>query len=269
MSIVGIKNLLFPSSKTSQPEIDLDQHPGESTARWVDPRTVSDAIIGLSDGLTVPFALTAGLSAFNDTRVVILGGCAELIAGSISMGLGGWLAGRGEEEFYSTTLSSTRSLVEDEERGSGVQELVYTVFEPYHVPRENVTSLVSALVRDRDDTVEFLMRFKHELPSREGSKRTPLRSALTIAAGYFLGGIVPLMPYFLVGKKSVLVGLYWSIGVMAVCLFVFGVGRDIAVGERGGGWKRRVRGGIEMVAVGGLAAGASWGIVRALQMAKA
>jgi VIT1/CCC1 family predicted Fe2+/Mn2+ transporter len=225
---------------------------------------VSDAIIGLSDGLTVPFALTAGLSAFNDTRVVIFGGCAELIAGSLSMGLGGWLAGRGEEEFYSTTLSSTRSLVEDEDRSSGVRELVYTVFEPYSVPRESVAPLVSALVRDRDDTVEFLMRFKHELPSREGSKRTPLRSALTIAAGYFLGGFIPLLPYFLVGKREVMVGLYWSVGVMAVCLFVFGVGRDIAVGERGGGWGGRVKGGFEMMAIGGVAAAASWGIVRAL-----
>lgn len=74
--------------------------PSSSSSRnskhWFDARTISDAIIGLSDGLTVPFALTAGLSAFNDTRVVIFGGCAELIAGSISMGLGGWLAGRGE-----------------------------------------------------------------------------------------------------------------------------------------------------------------------------
>lgn len=73
------------------------------------PRTVSDAIIGLSDGLTVPFALTAGLSAFNDTRVVLYGGMAELIAGSISMGLGGWLAGRGEAYFPSLSPLFTHS----------------------------------------------------------------------------------------------------------------------------------------------------------------
>lgn len=73
-----------------------DQEGGQLSRPLFDPRVLSDLTIGLSDGLTVPFALTAGLSAFNDTKVVLYGGIAELIAGSISMGLGGWLAGRGE-----------------------------------------------------------------------------------------------------------------------------------------------------------------------------
>jgi len=79
----------------------------DSTAGVIDPRVLSDLTIGLSDGLTVPFALTAGLSAFNDTKIVLYGGIAELIAGSISMGLGGWLAGRGEA--YDISLSPPSS----------------------------------------------------------------------------------------------------------------------------------------------------------------
>jgi hypothetical protein len=90
------RNSTESSASSTLTTASSSTHPNRTAWLQFDPRTVSDAIIGLSDGLTVPFALTAGLSAFNDTRVVIYGGCAELIAGSISMGLGGWLAGRGE-----------------------------------------------------------------------------------------------------------------------------------------------------------------------------
>ncbi|KAI5799877.1 VIT family-domain-containing protein [Geopyxis carbonaria] len=235
---------------------------GPSPKPWLDPRTVSDAIIGLSDGLTVPFALTAGLSAFNDTRVVLYGGVAELIAGSISMGLGGWLAGRGEAAFYASTLAHTKALVEHQPEG--IPALIHGVFAPYQLPPSAVAPLAAALLCDPIATVDFLMSFHHSLPA-PSSKRTPLSSALTIAAGYFLGGFVPLLPYFWVAQTEVLTGLWWSVGTMAICLFLFGVGRTVAVGEGGkGGRAEMVRGGVEMMSIGGVAAGASWGIVRAL-----
>jgi len=165
--------------------------------------------------------------------------------------------------------------------GSPVEGLVYDVFRPFGIGEEAVAPLVVELLRDETATVDFLMSFHHSLPPGNSS-RTPLSSALTIAAGYFLGGFVPLRyvspplacrkweradggsPYFFVGREEVMKGLWWSVGVMAVCLFVFGVGRSVAVGEGGKGWKGRVRGGVEMVVVGGVAAGASWGIVKAL-----
>ncbi|KAF8533756.1 VIT family-domain-containing protein [Trichophaea hybrida] len=246
-----------PLSIASTSTTSSSSHPSRP---FLSARTISDAIIGLSDGLTVPFALTAGLSAFSSTRIVIFGGCAELIAGSISMGLGGWLAGRGEAEFYNNTLQSTQKLVSS----SPVDDIVLSVFAPYMLPTEAVTPMVTELVKNPHATVEFLMRFHHSLPAEEEGGRTPLSSACTIAAGYFVGGFVPLCPYFFVGSDEVMKGLYWSVAVMAVCLFVFGVGRSIAVGEGGKGWKGRVRGGMEMMAVGGVAAGASWGIVKAL-----
>jgi VIT1/CCC1 family predicted Fe2+/Mn2+ transporter len=124
--------------------------------------------------------------------------------------------------------------------------------------------LVDSLLKDPEATVNFLMAFHHSLPPQESTKRTPLSSALTIAAGYFVGGAVPLLPYFFVDRTEVMTGLLWSVGVMVACLFLFGVARVVAVGEGGKGWMGRVRGGFEMVVVGGVAAGASWGIVKAL-----
>ncbi|KAI5786870.1 VIT family-domain-containing protein [Pyronema domesticum] len=288
MSLVSLKKVIFPVDHTSTPRKNRYDgapllpkttpcaHPccprrpsssGSSSSSvtaaappankpWLSARTISDAIIGLSDGLTVPFALTAGLSAFSDTRVVIYGGCAELIAGSISMGLGGWLAGRGEAEFYTTTLVRTETLVYNYENHPEVLEMINGVLGEYHISADE-------LLKDKRKTVKFLMKFHHGLDN-DADNRTPLTSALTIAVGYFVGGAIPLSPYFFVERTAVMVGLWWSVGVMAVCLFLFGVGRTMAVGENNAGWRARVQGGVEMMAVGGVAAGASWGIVKGL-----
>ena len=142
--------------------------------------------------------------------------------------------------------------------------LVHGVFAAYRLPRAAVAPLAAALGADAAAAVDFLMSFHHALPAAGASRRTPLSSALTIAGGYFVGGFVPLSPYWFVARGDVLRGLYWSMAVMAVCLFVFGVARHVAVGDGGRGWAGRARGGLEMVAVGGLAAGASWGIVKGL-----
>ncbi|KAL7271387.1 Protein ccc1 [Rhizina undulata] len=241
----------------------------------IDPRVISDAIIGLSDGLTVPFALTAGLSAFNDTKVVLYGGIAELIAGSISMGLGGWLAGRGEAEFYESTLQSTKSLVTT--APDSLPPILYSIFAPYNLPPSSLRPLIDSLLENPSSLVSFMMQFQHNLPSPDAgtTKRTPLSSALTIAMGYFLGGFIPLLPYFFVARENVLLGLWWSVGVMAICLFFFGVGKTVLVSaeedtEGDANWKANVqwrkccRAGVEMMVVGGVAAGAAMGIVRAL-----
>ncbi|CAZ80488.1 unnamed protein product [Tuber melanosporum] len=245
----------------------------ESAAGVIDPRVLSDLTIGLSDGLTVPFALTAGLSAFNDTKVVLYGGIAELIAGSISMGLGGWLAGRGEAEFYENTLTATKTLIST--HPASIPPLLHSIFSPYNLPPESLSPIVQSLTKS-PHLAPFIMQFHHKLPPP--SDRTPLSSALTIAAGYFFGGFIPLLPYFFVGRGKVLLGLAWSVGVMAASLFAFGVGKTVLVGagsegvearsEGGDGrewrWGKAVRGGVEMVVVGGVAAAAAMGIVQAL-----
>ncbi|RPB10776.1 DUF125-domain-containing protein, partial [Morchella conica CCBAS932] len=234
----------------------------------IDPRVLSDLTIGLSDGLTVPFALTAGLSAFNDTTVVLYGGLAELIAGSISMGLGGWLAGRGEAAFHTNTLAATRTLVRT--NPDAVRPLLTGVFRPYGVAEGALEGVVEGLLAGEEEAlVRFVMQFHYNLPAVEKEEvggRTPVSSAATIAAGYFFGGFVPLVPYVFVGRGDVLVGLRWSVIVMVVCLFVFGGGKTVLVDAAEEGkkknWGSIVRGGVEMVLVGGVAAAAAMGIVR-------
>lgn len=167
-----------------------------------------------------------------------------------------------KSEFYNTTLHETRALVANSPQE--VPDMIYAVFSPYRVPDTAITPLVDSLTKDPVATVDFLMCFHHSLPAASSTKRTPFSSALTIAAGYFLGGFIPLLPYWFVDRDQVMMGLYWSVGVMSVCLFIFGVGRNIAVGEGTGGLLGRFRGGMEMVAIGGVAAAASWGIVKAL-----
>ncbi|KAI5804258.1 putative calcium transporter [Peziza echinospora] len=242
---------------------DLDRKPKKT--KFFSPRVISDAIIGLSDGLTVPFALTAGLSTFNDTRVVVYGGLAELIAGSISMGLGGWLAARGEMEYYESTVTRTLALIDDYQTQQ--RKLQIKIFTPYHLPPPVLSQLLSHLLSPTypsSHLLSLLLHFHHNLSPPDPHRATI--SALTISMGYFFGGFVPLVPYFFVGRQEVMRGLVWSVGVMGVCLFGFGGWKtgmmDSWFGE--GRWRKVVKGGFEMVIVGGLAAGGAMGIVRLL-----
>ncbi|RDW66412.1 hypothetical protein BP6252_10047 [Coleophoma cylindrospora] len=225
----------------------------------IDARVISDATIGLSDGLTVPFALTAGLSALGNTKVVIYGGFAELIAGAISMGLGGYLGAKSEAASYKATRNETEQLIAT--NPSAVLAEIEEVFEPYNLPKSTLEDLTSHLAVS-PKLVDFVMQFQH--CEEEPAASRALTSALTIAAAYFVGGLLPLVPYFCVSSDQVWEGLYISIGVMVIALFVFGyVKTCVVVGWNGG---RNIRegcfGGIQMVVVGSAAAGAAMGLVR-------
>lgn len=230
----------------------------ESCSR-INPRIISDAIIGMSDGLTVPFALTAGLSALGHTHVVIYGGLAELIAGSISMGLGGYLGAKSEaESYYATKVDTQRKIVGNIDQ---VQDDVCNIFQDIGIPVSLADQVASCLVNDEDKLVEFMMRFDHSLPEPPANRN--FTCALTIALGYFIGGFIPLFPYFFV--PNVHTGLLWSAGVMAVTLFSFGYAKTAVVHGWVGwrkGWKA-AKGGIEMVLIGSVAAGAAMGLVYA------
>ncbi|KIW29813.1 uncharacterized protein PV07_05600 [Cladophialophora immunda] len=225
-----------------------------------DSRIISDAIIGLSDGLTVPFALTAGLSALGDTRVVIYGGLAELIAGAISMGLGGYLGAKSEEESYHATRKQTKDQILN--NPISLSESISAIFEPYNLPEPLTADLTTHLEKcDPDKIVNFIMSFEYTLPEPASSRA--FTCALTIALGYFIGGFVPLLPYFF--TDNITKALVWSIGTMGLALFLFGYVKTCV----NVGWHRRrhiwqgVLGGAQMVFVGGAAAGAAMGIVRA------
>src|SRR5450631_4259838 len=178
---------------------------------------VRDIVIGMADGLTVPFALAAGLSgAVQNTRLIVVGGLAEIAAGSIAMGLGGYLAARGDAEHYAQERD--REYREIKEIPEEEMAEVGRVFQSYGMTAAESTPVVEALSRRPDAWVDFMMRF--ELGLEEPDPRRALTSAMTIAGAYIAGGMIPLAPYMVVSEKSQ--GLNLSITVTLVALLVFG-----------------------------------------------
>ncbi|KAL4958216.1 VIT family-domain-containing protein [Aspergillus filifer] len=280
MSFSSLKGLLSPTATSEAEYHDVEKDTrlssdGQSSSgegkrrekagkdtKLIDGRVISDTIIGLSDGMTVPFALTAGLSALGDTKVVVFGGFAELIAGAISMGLGGYLGAKSEEESYKATLKETeKQTITDPDF---VNDTIHEIFTPYDLPQHLITELSSHL-SSSPNLPSFLMNFHHTLP--EPSDNRALTCALTIALGYFIGGFVPLLPYFFVAADEAYLALKWSIATMAIALFVFGYAKTCFVC----GWKgtknvrKGVVGALQMVLIGGVAAGSAMGIVKGFQ----
>ncbi|KAH8427997.1 VIT1/CCC1 transporter family protein [Aspergillus melleus] len=231
-----------------------------STRSRINPRIVSDAILGLSDGLTVPFALSAGLSALGDTKVVVLGGLAELAAGAISMGLGGYVGAKSEAESYETTVRETNALISASP--TETSSIVHSIFAAHNIPEAAIAQINTSLHASPTNLRDFLVAFHHRESAPDCNQAWI--SALTLALGYFVGGFIPLIPYFVVDR--VIVALYCSVAVMAVTLLVFGyiktgVVRGWAGSENilAGLW-----GGVQMVFVGGVAAGAAIALVRVI-----
>ncbi|KAF7886568.1 uncharacterized protein EAF01_011246 [Botrytis porri] len=227
----------------------------------IDARVISDATIGLSDGLTVPFALTAGLSAFNDSKIVIGGGMAELIAGAISMGLGGYLAAKSELASYHATREKTLERIENDLQG--VLNDLMEEYEPYDFPKEVITGQSTHLAQMHPELLtDYVMQFQH--CEEEPATSRAFTSALTISMGYFLGGLLPLLPYFFV--STVAEGLYISVGVMVITLFVFGyVKTGMITGFQAKCIGGNCWGAAEMVLIGGVAAAAAMGLVTLFQ----
>ncbi|MCJ1357716.1 MAG: hypothetical protein MMC33_007712 [Icmadophila ericetorum] len=243
--------------------VDQEAQVVRKKERWKpSPQMIRDAIIGLSDGLTVPFALTAGLSSLGDTRVVVLGGFAELIAGAISMGLGGFIGAKSEKESYIAVVNETRRLMRTSP--CKTNSMIAASFKNYGFPARYLSEMSSILHESPENLLDFLMRYHHQMPEPATSR--PFVSAATIALGYFLGGFVPLLPYICVSRDQVLTGLWISIGVMVFALFVFGWVKTAVVS----GWRGRqniqqsLKGAVQMVIVGSVAAGAAVGLVRAI-----
>lgn len=222
-------------------------------AHFESSKLVRDVVIGMSDGLTVPFALAAGLSgAVNSTHVVVLAGLAEIAAGSIAMGLGGFLAARGDEEHYASERQREEREIVD--RTKDEEEEIYEIFEAYGVAREESDSVLQALKRNPKAWVDFMMRF--ELGLEEPEKNRASQSALTIAVSYIAGGFIPLIPYMVLSSGSQ--ALVASVAITLVALSLFGgiKGRLTGAGT--------LRSGLQTTLIGGLAAGVAYGLARLL-----
>ena len=215
--------------------------------------TVRDIVIGMADGLTVPFALSAGLSgavAANATNLIITAGFAEVAAGSIAMGLGGYLAAKTDAEHY--YAERVREVQETKDVPEREIAEVADILKTYGLSDEMALSVTQSICADETRWVDFMMRF--ELGLEEPDPRRAGRSALTIALSYIAGGMVPLAPYFF--SHSVVYGLIGSAIVTLLALFVFGYikGRFTTTHPFRSAW--------QTVLVGGLAASAAYAIAK-------
>jgi VIT1/CCC1 family predicted Fe2+/Mn2+ transporter len=212
---------------------------------------VRDVVIGMSDGLTVPFALAAGLTgAISSSHLIVTAGLAEIAAGSIAMGLGGFLAARGDAEHYASERKR-----EEEEIATVPQveaQEVAEIFQGYGLTQEESAAVVEALRRRPKDWVDFMMRFELGLERPEPGRA--FRSALTIALSYVVGGLIPLSAYLFMSDAHRALGV--SITVTLASLLVFGAVKGRFTGAP------MVRSGLQTVLIGGLAAAAAFGIAR-------
>ncbi len=212
---------------------------------------VRDIVIGMSDGLTVPFALAAGLTgAIASTGVIVTAGLAEIAAGSIAMGLGGYLAARSDAEHYASERQRERSEVADRPEIEAAE--VTEVFQNYGLTPEESAPVVEALVRKPEAWIDFMMRF--ELGLEKPDPQRALVSALTIAFAYVVGGMIPLTPYIVFSRART--ALSASVIATLVALWVFGFGKGKFTGVH------PARSALQTTLIGGLAAGAAFLIAR-------
>ena len=213
---------------------------------------VRDVVIGMSDGLTVPFALAAGLSAaVTSSSLIVTAGLAEVAAGAIAMGLGGYLAAKTDIEHFDAEVARERREIAEVPHREVAE--VESVMRGFGLEGEPLDRVVAAITADRDRWVEFMMRF--ELGIERPDPRRAFTSAFTIGGAYIVGGLVPLVPYMLV--PTVPDAMVWSVIATGVALLAFGAIKGRFTGMN------LVRSAIQTLVVGGLAAGAAFGLAHA------
>lgn len=214
---------------------------------------VRDVVIGMSDGLTVPFALAAGLTgAITTTSIIVTAGLAEIAAGSIAMGLGGYLAAKSDAEHYAKERE--REKREVAEIPHEEMKEVAEVFKEYGLTREQTLPLVEALRKQPQKWIDFMMRF--ELGLEKPDPKRALTSALTIGGAYAVGGFVPLAPYMASTRAST--ALLFSVLVTLLALLIFGFIKGRFTGMR------PVRSALQTAFIGSVAAGAAFAIAKAI-----
>lgn len=187
---------------------------------------ITDIVIGMSDGLTVPFALAAGLSgAVQHNSIVIIAGIAEIVAGSIAMGLGGYLAGKTEQEHYQSELK--REYDEIEEIPEEEKKEVKLVFAHYGLNERIQNTIANELAKDKDKWVDFMM--KYELGLEKPNVNRARNSAATIGISYIIGGLIPLTGYIF--TQTPYQGLVVSAILTVICLFLFGYFKSKVTGQ--------------------------------------
>lgn len=215
------------------------------------PQTVTDIVLGMSDGLTVPFALSAGLtSALGNNHLITTAGIAEIVAGCIAMGLGGYLAGRTEAEHYDSELKREHYEVDNfpEKEAQEIKDILAD----YNISEDIQQLFVDDLAKDKDKYVDFMMKF--ELGLEKPDKNAPLKSGFFIGAAYVVGGFVPLASYFFTNTPQQ--GLLYSCIITAIVLLIFGFIKSKIIGQN------PVIGAFRVLVVSSIAAGAAFYIAK-------
>ena len=216
--------------------------------------TIRDIVIGMSDGLTVPFALAAGLSgAVSNTNLIIIAGLAEIAAGSIAMGLGGYLAGKTEVDHYNSEMK--REYEEVETVPEIEKQELRDFFSSLGLSIEMQNQAVEEVSKDKDKWVELMM--KYELGLEKPNPKRASKSAFNIGFSYIVGGLIPLSPYFF--TSSGIDGLKISSVVTLVCLFVFGYFKSKFTGVN------KLGGAIRVMMIGAIAAGCAFAIAKLIE----
>ena len=217
---------------------------------------IRDIVIGMSDGLTVPFALAAGLSgAVSSTGIIVIAGIAEICAGSIAMGLGGYLAGKTEMDHYNNELK--REYEEVDVLPHKEKQEVKDFFAGIGLSDDMQELATNEIIKDKEKWVDFMM--KYELGLDEPDPKRATKSAMNIGISYIVGGLVPLSPYFFVDDP--LIGLKYSVMVTLLCLFIFGWFKSKITGVNP--WA----GAFRVMCIGALAAGAAFGVAKLFESA--
>lgn len=216
---------------------------------------LTDIVIGMSDGLTVPFALAAGLSgAVESSRIIVIAGIAEIAAGSIAMGLGGYLAGRTEQDHY----RSERRREYDEIEKLHHREIEETkeFFASLGLSEQVQNQATLEISKDKDRWVDFMM--KYELGLEEPDPRRATKSALNIGLAYVVGGIIPLSPYFFIDESAT--ALKYSMVATLICLFIFGYFKSKFTGVH------PLSGAVKVMTIGAAAAAAAFAVARLFEI---
>ncbi len=215
--------------------------------------TVRDIVLGMADGLTVPFALAAGLSgAMVASRIVITAGLAEITAGAIAMGLGGFLAAKSEAEHYATERAREEQEVDEMPEVEALE--VQEIFQTYGLNPTESKTVTNTLRKRRKAWIDFMMRF--ELGLEEPKPARALTSGVTIGGSYVAGGLIPLAPYFFMPTTAA--ALPVSIAVTLLTLLIFGFVKGRYTGAR------PLRSALQTLVVGGIAAAAAYALAKAV-----
>lgn len=215
---------------------------------------IRDIVIGMSDGLTVPFALAAGLSgAVDSNEIIVIAGIAEIAAGSIAMGLGGYLAGKTEQDHYDSERKREYYEI-DHLRHREIEE-TKEFFASIGLSEELQVKATEEIARDKDKWVDFMM--KYELGLEEPDPKRAAKSAINIGGSYVVGGLVPLSPYFFL--DSPMEAIKYSVVVTLLCLFVFGWFKSKITGINP--WLGAVR----VTMIGAMAAAAAFAVAKAFE----